>query len=67
MEKSPFTSFKLWKDSAMFAFVLLAGIETLMSIMAISLADVIDKWWERLFLIVGMYIGLAVATTTQRK
>jgi len=55
-------SLKIWKDSAMFAFVLLAGIESIMSIVAISLDDIIKKWWWRLFFIVAVYAVLTILT-----
>jgi len=51
---------KIWKDSAIIAFALIAGIESVMSIAAISFYDTIDKWWGRLLLVIAVYIFLMI-------
>lgn len=53
--KSP----KIWKDSAISAFAFLAAVETIMSVAAISLAN-IEKWWVRLLLIIAVYCVLTI-------
>ena len=60
MKKVFFSSPKLWKDSAIFACVLVAAIETTTSIMAISLYDVINNWQGRMAFIAVFYVVLTI-------
>ena len=62
MKQSFFKSPIMWKDSAVFAFALLAGIESTMSIAAISIYDIISKWWWRFFFVIALYIVLTILT-----
>ena len=52
----------MWKDSVIIAFALLAGIESIISITAISLGDIIAKWWARLLIIIALYAILTILT-----
>jgi hypothetical protein len=61
MNNAFYKSPKMWKDSAVFAFALLAGIESVMSIAAISIYDCIDSWWVRLLIIFAAYCVLIVS------
>ncbi len=55
---SPFASPTLWKDSFVLAFIILGGIETVMSIMSISL-DCIGNIPARIAIVVAAYVILA--------
>lgn len=54
-----FKSSKIWKDSATLAFAILAGIETIMSVAAISLEG-IETWWGRLLILVAGYCLITI-------
>ena len=55
---SPFVSPTLWKESFLLAFIILGGIETVMSIMSITLAC-IGNIPERIGIVVAAYVILA--------
>lgn len=55
---SPFASPTLWKDSSMLAFIILGGIETVMSVMSVTL-DCIGNIPARIGIVVAAYVILA--------
>lgn len=56
---SPFASPTLWKDSFVLAFIILGGIETVMSVMSVTL-DCIENVLARIGIVVVAYVILAV-------
>ena len=56
---SKIKSIKMWKDSAVLAFGVLATIETIMSVAVISL-EKIATWWGRFLVIILGYILITI-------
>ncbi|MDR2043995.1 MAG: hypothetical protein LBQ15_06435 [Clostridium sp.] len=57
---TPFESPKLWKDSLTIAFMIIGGIETVMSVLSVTL-ECAGKVPARIGLVIGAYAVITVA------